>query len=177
MSALGVGIGFGLQSVILNLISGIIIAFEKPIYVGDIIEIEGARGRVTDIGLRATKVDTADGAEFIVPNGELTSKVLKNWTLTSRTYKIETTFSVDHSNNPNMVAELVEEVLKETTFIMPFPKPKVQLEEIAPQAIRFTVSCWIGNISESGRLRSELLKKIHTRLGEANVVYPKNVKD
>jgi small-conductance mechanosensitive channel len=177
MSALGVGIGFGLQSMILNLISGIIIAFEKPIYVGDIIEIEGARGRVTDIGLRATKVDTADGAEFIVPNGELTSKVLKNWTLTSRTYKIETTFSVDHSNNPNMVAELVEEVLKETTFIMPFPKPKVQLEEIAPQAIRFTVSCWIGNISESGRLRSELLKKIHTRLGEANVVYPKNVKD
>jgi potassium-dependent mechanosensitive channel len=177
VSALGVGIGFGLQSMILNLISGIIIAFEKPIYVGDIIEIEGTRGRVTDIGLRATKVDTADGAVFVVPNGELTSKVLKNWTLTSRTYKIETTISVDHNNNPNMVAELVEEVLKETPFILPFPKPKIQLEEIAPQAIRFSVSCWIGNISESGRLQSELLKKIHTRLGEANVVYPKNVKD
>jgi small-conductance mechanosensitive channel len=177
VGALGVGIGFGLQSLIANLISGIIIAFEKPIYVGDIIEIEGSRGRVTDIGMRATKVDTADGAEFIVPNGEMISKVLKNWTLTSRHYKLETSFSVDHTNNPNMVAELVEEVLKETTFLLPLPKPKVQMEEIGPQAIRFSISCWIGNISESGFLKSELLKKIHTRLDEAGIVYPRNFKD
>ncbi len=177
VGALGVGIGFGLQSLIANLISGIIIAFEKPIYVGDIIEIEGSRGRVTDIGMRATKVDTADGAEFIVPNGEMISKVLKNWTLTSRHYKLETSFSVDHTNNPNMVAELVEEVLKETTFLLPFPKPKVQMEEIGPQAIRFSISCWIGNITESGFLKSELLKKIHTRLDQAGIVYPRNLKD
>jgi potassium-dependent mechanosensitive channel len=173
VSALGVGIGFGLQSLIGNLISGIIIAFEKPIYVGDIIEVEGARGRVTDIGIRATKVDTADGAEYIVPNGELISKVLKNWTLTSRNFKIDTDFSVDHSNNPQFVADLIEDVLKETPFILPFPKPKVQLQEIAPLAMRFSVSCWISNITESGQLKSELLKKIHIRMDEAGVVYPK----
>jgi potassium-dependent mechanosensitive channel len=109
VGALGVGIGFGLQSLIANLISGIIIAFEKPIYVGDIIEVEGSKGRVTDIGMRATKVDTADGAKFIVPNGEMISKVLKNWTLTSRNFKIESSFVVDHSNNAAMVSEMVEE--------------------------------------------------------------------
>ncbi|HEX5668682.1 MAG TPA: mechanosensitive ion channel domain-containing protein, partial [Chitinophagaceae bacterium] len=173
VSALGVGIGFGLQSLIGNLISGIIIAFEKPIYVGDIIEVEGSRGRVTDIGIRATKVDTADGAEFIVPNGELISKVLKNWTLTSRNFKIDTEFSVDHSNNPQFITDLVADVLKETPFILPFPKPKVQLQEIAPLFMRFSVSCWINNITESGQLKSELLKKIHLRMDEAGVVYPR----
>ncbi|HLO80666.1 MAG TPA: mechanosensitive ion channel domain-containing protein [Chitinophagaceae bacterium] len=173
VGALGVGIGFGLQSLIANLISGIIIAFEKPIYVGDIIEVDGSRGRVTDIGIRATKVDTADGAEFIVPNGEMISKVLKNWTLNNRNFKIDTSFSVDHSNNANMVADLVEEVLNETPFILPYPKPKVQLKEIEPQYMRFALSCWISNISDSGQLKSELLKKIHNRMDEAGVVYPK----
>jgi small-conductance mechanosensitive channel len=173
VSALGVGIGFGLQSLISNLISGIIIAFEKPIYVGDIIEIEGSRGRVTDIGIRATKVDTADGAEFIVPNGEMISKVLRNWTLTSRNFKIDTSFCVDHSNNANMVSDLVEDILKETDFILPYPKPKVYLQEIAPQFMQFGLSCWISNITESGHLKSELLKKIHTKMEEAGVKYPK----
>jgi small-conductance mechanosensitive channel len=177
VGALGVGIGFGLQSLISNLISGIIIAFEKPIYVGDIIEIDGSKGKVTDIGIRATKVDTSDGAEYIVPNGELISKVLKNWTLTSRIFKIESSFSIDHSNNPTMVAELVEDLLKETSFILPLPKPKVQVQEIAAHSVRFTVSCWIGNITESGFLKSELLKKIHNRLDGAGVLYPKNQKD
>jgi small-conductance mechanosensitive channel len=173
MGALGVGIGFGLQSLIANLISGIIIAFEKPIYVGDIIEVEGARGRVTDIGIRATKVDTADGAEFIVPNGELISKVLKNWTLTSRNFKIDITFEVDHANNAEMVAELISDVANEMPFILQIPKPKVQLKEILPIGMQFGVSCWISNITESGALKSELLKKIHIRMDEAGVVYPK----
>jgi small-conductance mechanosensitive channel len=173
VGALGVGIGFGLQSLIANLISGIIIAFEKPIYVGDVIEVEGSRGRVTDIGIRATKVDTADGAEFIVPNGEMISKVLKNWTLTSRNFKIDASFCVDHSNNPNKITELVEEVLKDTSFILPFPKPRVNLQEIEPQFMRFSLSCWISNITESGHLKSELLKKIHMKMDEAGVVYPR----
>lgn len=173
VGALGVGIGFGLQVLIGNLISGIIIAFEKPIYVGDIIEIDGSRGRVTDIGIRATKVDTADGAEYIVPNSEMISKVLKNWTLTSRNFKIDTTFSVDHSNNANKISELVDDILNETDFILPYPKPKVHLQEITPQFMRFSVSCWINNITESGQLKSELLKKIHTKMEEAGVRYMK----
>jgi small-conductance mechanosensitive channel len=173
VGALGVGIGFGLQSLIANLISGIIIAFEKPIYVGDIIEVEGSRGRVTDIGIRATKVDTADGAEYIVPNGEIISKVLKNWTLSSRNFKIDITFEVDHANNAEMVSELISDVVNEMPFILPFPKPKVQLKEILPMGMRYGISCWISNITESGALKSEMLKKIHIRLDEAGVVYPK----
>jgi small-conductance mechanosensitive channel len=72
-----------------------------------------------------------------------------------------------------MVADLIEDVLKETDFILPYPKPKVQLQEIAPQFMQFGLSCWISNITESGHLKSELLKKIHARMEEAGVKYPK----
>ena len=96
IGAFSVGIGFGLQHIINNLISGIIIAFEKPIYVGDIIEVDGVTGKVTDIGMRATKVDTSDGAEYIIPNGELISKKMKNWTLSSKKFKVEMNLSVSH---------------------------------------------------------------------------------
>jgi potassium-dependent mechanosensitive channel len=80
IGAMGVGIGFGLQNIINNVVSGLILAFERPIYVGDIIEIDNVKGKVTDIGLRATTIDTMEGAEFIVPNGELINKKMKNWT-------------------------------------------------------------------------------------------------
>jgi small-conductance mechanosensitive channel len=176
VSALGVGIGFGLQSLISNLISGLIIAFEKPVYVGDYIEIEGTRGRVTDIGMRATTVDTADGAEYVIPNGDLVSKVLKNWTLSSKNYKIDTSFMVDHLNDPEMITELVKEVMHEHPIVLPYPKPKVYLQEILPNAMKFSVSCWISNIVEAGNTKSELLKKLHQRLEAAGVKYPKQNK-
>lgn len=172
VGALGVGIGFGLQSLIANLISGVIIAFEKPIYVGDIIEVEGSRGRVTDIGLRATKVDNGDGAEFIVPNGELISKTLKNWTLTSRTFKIDTTFVVAHTNDAEKITAMVNEVIGDSNYILSNPKPRILLQEIGQSGMKFALSCWIANIREANYLKSELLKMIHLKFDQAGVKYP-----
>ena len=107
IGALGVGIGFGLQSIINNLVSGLILAFERPIYVGDIIEVDNVKGRVKDIGLRATTIDTMEGAEFIVPNGELISKKMKNWTLTSKNFKIEIKIIVSLDNKAeDVISEL-----------------------------------------------------------------------
>jgi small-conductance mechanosensitive channel len=178
VGALGVGIGFGLQSFFANLISGIIIAFEKPLYVGDIVELEdGTRGRVTDIGLRSTTVDTYDGAEYIIPNNEMIGKVLKNWTLTSKLYKLQVEFSVDHVNDPEAVQKIASEAAQQIKEIMPKPAPAVQFLNIRSNGLQFEVSCWVKNIAVAKRVKSQLLTTLHKELMAAGVKYPRPTQD
>ncbi len=174
IGALGVGIGFGLQNIINNLVSGLILAFERPIYVGDIIEVDHVKGRVTDIGLRATTIDTMEGAEFIVPNGELISKKMKNWTLTSKNFKIEIQIMVSLDNRAEDVISELKKAIEKTNAIRDYPPAKVTLKEILPGALSFSVDCWINDISKSGVVRNELLKNIHQSLQEGGITYPKN---
>jgi potassium-dependent mechanosensitive channel len=171
--ALGVGIGFGLQGLIGNLISGIIVAFEKPVYVGDIIEVEGQRGRVTDIGLRATKVDTYDGAEYIIPNSSLTGQITKNWTLTSKHFKLEQHIQVDLQNDANKVIASLEKALKEVPGILQTPPPVIRVEGITATALICSVSCWIHDIIKANSVKSELLRHIHQSLRDAKIEFPK----
>ena len=176
IGALGVGIGFGLQNIINNLVSGIIIAFERPIYVGDIIEVDNIKGRVTDIGLRATTVDTMEGAEFIIPNGQLISERMKNWTLTAKNFKIETNISIGLENDIDTVTRIIKKVMENMNGVQRYPLPKVILKEIKPQSLDFGVSCWVEDIGISGAVKNELLSGIHQSLQEAGITYPKNVK-
>ena len=162
IGALGVGIGFGLQSIFNNLISGLILAFERPIYVGDIIEIDGVKGRVTDIGLRATTVDSMEGAEYIIPNGELISKKTKNWTLTSKNFKIDIQIIVGLENKVDHVIETLNMAIQQSTSIQQYPLPKVSLKEIQTRGLEFSVTCWVTDISKAVIARNELLKNIHT---------------
>jgi small-conductance mechanosensitive channel len=171
--ALGVGIGFGLQGLIANLISGIIIAFEKPVYVGDIIQVEGERGRVTDIGLRATKVDTADGAEHIIPNATLINQMMTNWTLTSKYFRIESVIEVDLNNDAGMIISLLEERIKDIPAILKVPPPIARLSEISSGSLHFTISCWVSDIMRAGTAKNEVLQQIHRSFDEANIRYPK----
>ncbi len=178
VGALGVGIGFGMQSFFANLISGIIIAFEKPVYVGDIVELEdGTRGRVTDIGLRSTTVDTADGAEYIIPNNDMIGKVLKNWTLTSKLFKLQINFNVDHENDPETILRIARESALKIKEIMPKPAPGVQFLNIKPNGLEFQLSCWVKSIGESKKVKSSLLTTLHKDLLDAGVKYPKPSRD
>ncbi len=173
VGALGLGIGFGIQQLVNNLLSGIIIAFEKPVYVGDIIEVEGVKGRVTDIGLRATRVDTTDGAELVIPNGELTSRIMKNWTLTSKLFKLENTIQVDLSNDPDRISGLIHDCLKDVKGVMDLPPAQVRLREITPVSLRFSVSCWVNDIAAAGPVQHDVLKKIHQAFDASGVKYPR----
>jgi small-conductance mechanosensitive channel len=173
VGALGLGIGFGIQQLVNNLLAGIIIAFEKPIYVGDVVEVEGMKGRVTDIGLRATRVDTTDGAELIIPNGELTSRTMKNWTLTSKLFKLENMIQVDLEHDPDEITRIIEQCLKETTGVMATPPAVVRLKEISPVALKFVVSCWLEDIAVAGPVQHNLLKKIHQAFDASGVKYPR----
>ena len=108
--ALGVGIGFGLQNVVLNFIAGLILTFENPIYVGDIIEVDQYMGRVTEIGVRASKVLTWDGSEVIVPNGMLISNKVVNWTLTNQKRRLTISIQTPSDIDPEKVIEILKEV-------------------------------------------------------------------
>lgn len=173
VGALGLGIGFGIQQLVNNLLSGIIIAFEKPVYVGDIVEVEGVKGRVSDIGLRATRVDTTDGAELIIPNGELTSRTMKNWTLTSKLFKLENMIQVDIRHDADEITRIIDQCLKETKGVLASPPAYVRLKEISPVALKFVVSCWLEDIALSGTIQHELLKKIHQAFEASGVKYPR----
>ena len=98
--ALGVGIGFGLQNVVNNFVSGLILMFERPIQPGDVVEVSGTSGKVREIGMRATTLTTFEGADVIVPNGTLLSEKLINWTLSDMNRRIDVEVGVAYGSDP-----------------------------------------------------------------------------
>ncbi len=111
--ALGVGIGFGLQNVVYNFISGLIISFERPIHVGDTIEVGTLMGNVTEIGVRSSKLKTFDGSEVIVPNGNLISKEVINWTLSDQRRRLMIKIRTDYNAEPQKVLKIIREASQE----------------------------------------------------------------
>jgi len=109
MGALGVGIGFGLQNIFNNLVSGLIIAIEKPVSVGDMVELGADKGWIKEIGIRASNMQTFDGAEVIVPNGELISNRVTNWTLSNKQRRIDITVSVAYKSDPHQVKKNIKQ--------------------------------------------------------------------
>lgn len=112
LGALSVGIGFGLQTIVNNLVSGIILAFERPIQIGDTIQVGTIEGVVKDIGIRASKIKNWDGAEVIIPNGDLLAHHLTNWTLSDKTRRVEFTIGVAYDSDMDLVTELIKKQLE-----------------------------------------------------------------
>jgi potassium efflux system protein len=107
ISAFGIGIGFGLQNIVNNLVSGLILAFEKPIQIGDIIEVDNRSGTIMEIGIRSSKIATSDGAEVIIPNGDLISHHVINWTLSNNNRRIELIIGVAYGSDIEKVKTLL----------------------------------------------------------------------
>ena len=124
IGALGVGIGFGLQNVVLNFVSGLIIAFERPINIGDTIEVDMEMGVVTNIGVRSSNIKAYSGAEVIIPNGDLISKKVVNWTLSNRNRRSNVPMKTSPNADPESVIELLNKIAmaQPTTSSEPAPK-------------------------------------------------------
>jgi len=142
--ALGVGIGFGLQNIFNNLISGIIIAFERPIQVGDIIQIStlNLMGEVRDIGIRSSIVKTFDGAEVVVPNGNIISNEMINWTLSDRRRRQEILVGVKYGTNLSKVLEILKEVVAEHDNVLKNPSPLIVFVGFGDSSLNFRVLFW-----------------------------------
>ena len=172
LGALSVGIGFGLQNIVNNLISGIILIFERPIQTGDLVELQQYTGFVKDIGIRASVIRTYDGAEVIVPNGALVSQEVINWTLSSRERRVEMRIGVAYGSDVKQVIELITKVLKEHPKVEAYPEPAVLLDGFGDSSIDFRCLIWTVDIDHWLKIKSEISTQIYDALNEAGITIP-----
>ena len=168
---LGVGIGFGLQNVVSNFVSGLILLFERPIRVGDIIEVGTTSGKVTNIGMRATLVRTWPGSELVVPNSQLIASNVVNWTLQSDRRRLEIPVGVAYGTDPEVVAKLLVEIAQLHPRIDAFPEPQCLFLGFGDSSLDFQLRAWAA-AGEYFGIESELRFTITRALDEAGITIP-----
>jgi small-conductance mechanosensitive channel len=167
--AFSVGIGFGLQNVINNFVSGLILLFERPIKVGDVIEVGGNVGEVTRIGIRASVIRTADGSEIIVPNGSLISSQVTNWTFSDRKRAVEVSVNVAGGADPQRVVELLKTTAASHPGVAKDPLPHVYVTNFSAGALTFQLRAWIDRYEDLAQLRSDLSLAVKNALARENI--------
>ncbi|WP_206860295.1 mechanosensitive ion channel domain-containing protein [Lysobacter changpingensis] len=170
--ALGVGIGFGLQNVVNNFVSGLILMFERPIQPGDVVEITGTSGRVREIGMRATTIKTFDGADVVVPNGTLLSEKLTNWTLLDRNRRLDVDIGVAYGSDPAKLSALLHHATLQTPGIVSNPEPVVLFLGFGASALNFGIRAWTYDYDNSATIRSDLVTRVYGALNQAGIELP-----
>jgi small-conductance mechanosensitive channel len=170
--ALGVGIGFGLQSVVNNFVSGLILLFERPVHVGDAVEVSGLYGEVQHIGIRASTVRTRHGSDIIIPNAEFITANVTNWTLSDRLRRIEVPVGVNYASHPKKVIQLLEEVARAQPQILARPAPRCLFLEYGESAINFELRCWTDQPINYNRIRSDLNTAVYDAVKAAGMSFP-----
>ncbi len=172
VSALGVGLGFGLQNIVSNFVSGIVLAFERPFQIGDVIEVGQQSGRVLSIGLRATNVRTPDGAEVIVPNSTFISGNVINWTLSDRMRRIDLALGVAYGSDLRRVQGIIQEVIDRMPEVARSPEPLVVFSSFGESSLNFRVLVWTPDGDRTLVTTSELAMAINDAFREAGIEMP-----
>jgi len=170
--ALGVGIGFGLQNLVNNFLSGVILIFEHPIQIGDIIKVGDVAGTVKKIGIRASIIKSFDGSEIVVPNGNLISTELTNWTLSDKNRRIDVNVGVKYGSDVKKVEELLLECANNNKKILEEPAPIVLFQNFGNSSLDFTLRCWAENIDNWYLSQSELRFSINKIFDENDITIP-----
>lgn len=174
VSALSVGIGFGLQEIVKNFVSGLILLTERPVKVGDLISISGVEGDIRRINVRATEIQLSDRSIVIVPNSQLISQNLRNVTLGGSAQgvaSLELMFPLDI--DPEQVKELLLNTYRENENILDKPASYVRFSKLSPDGITLTVTGYVGSPRIVGGTKSDLLFEILKRLGDAGIALAK----
>jgi len=171
--ALGVGIGFGLQNVTNNFISGIIILFERPIKVGDRIEVADINGDVYSISMRSTTVITNDNISIIVPNSEFINSAVINWSHNDRRVRFKIPIGVSYNEDPERVRKIVLEAAKEHSGVLESPAPDLWFEGYGDSSLDFKLNVWTSDfIQRPGVLKSQLYYAVFKKFKEHNIEIP-----
>jgi len=157
VGALGVGIGFGLQTLVNNLVSGLIIAFEKPVNVGDLIELGGQGGTVKSIGFRSSVISTTDGADLVLPNGDLLNSHVINWTLGGMKKRLNIMVGIAYGSDLEYVRSLLIEKINEDDRILKFPAPVIQFQQFNNSSIDLNIFFWVKHIGDGGATKSDMI--------------------
>ena len=172
LSALGVGIGFGLQGVVNNFVSGLILLFEQPVRVGDTIEIGGKWSIIQKIGLRSTLVQTFDEADVIIPNGDLIANQVTNWTLNSRVARLSISVGVAYGSDIQLVTETLLACARENSNVAKTPAPQALFWNFGDSSLNFELFAWISDAGNRLSAKSELHHEIDRRFRENGIVIP-----
>jgi potassium efflux system protein len=166
--AIGVGVGLGLQGVVNNFVSGLILLVERPISAGDSVQVGDSSGVVRSIGVRASMIRTPEGAEVIVPNADLISKAVTNWTLKDRTRRIEIDVVVARETDAESVIRLLETAATDVQGISAQRSPRARLSKLGADRT-YRLYAWIEDVDRSGEVQSALRMSIAKRFSEAGI--------
>ena len=170
VAALGVGIGFGLQEIIANFISGLLILFEKPIRVGDVVTVGDSSGQVIRIEIRATTIRDFDGKELLVPNKEFVTGRLLNWTLSNTDIRMSLEVGIAYGSDVRKAVAILEDILVNHEMILDKPEPDVLFREFGDNSLVLLARYFFSDIEQRGYLLSDLHLKINDALTEAGIV-------
>jgi small-conductance mechanosensitive channel len=169
--ALGLGIGFGLQNIVSNFASGLIVLFERPIRINDTVEIGGITGIVRRIGARSSTVLTAQGAEVIFPNSNVLSNQVTNWTLSSTRRRVEVAVGVAYGTDPQVVLKMLTEIAMKNPHVLAYPPPQTMFLGFGDNALSFELTFWAAQ-SMWFELKSEIGLAVLRALRQAKIEIP-----
>ncbi|RYE36980.1 MAG: mechanosensitive ion channel [Sphingobacteriaceae bacterium] len=172
IGALSVGIGFGLQTIVNNLVSGVILAFEKPVQIGDIIEVGGHAGSIKEMGIRASKIATSDGSEIIIPNGDLLSQHLTNWTLSNNNRRVELIVGVAYGSELDKVRKLLYHLIMDREYVMKTPQPMVLIHNFGDNSVDFRILFWVEDLTKWLELKSRVMSDIYETFYQEKIEIP-----
>ena len=170
--ALGVGIGFGLQTIVNNVVSGLILLFERPIKIGDMVEVGAEVGEVKELGLRATIVQTFDNAEIVIPNSELISSSVTNWTLAEKQVRVKVPVGVAYGSNIPAVLTLLLSSASAHPMVLDLPQPKAHFLAFGASSLDFELWVWIHDFSDRVTVLSEINQDLASRFQVAGIEIP-----
>ena len=170
--AFGVGIGFGLQNVVNNFVSGLILLYERPVQLGDMVEVGGTTGEVRRIGIRSSTIRTFQGAEVIVPNSNLISDRVVNWTFSDRRRRIELQVGVAYGTDPQRVLLILLAVARAHPDVLDDPAPQALMLGFGDSSLDFELRAWTALFDTYVVTQSELAIALHRALAEAGIEIP-----
>ncbi len=172
IGALSVGLGFGLQNVVNNFVSGLILLFERPIQPGDTVEIGSAVGTITRIGIRSSTLRSLNGAEVILPNADLVAGAVTNWTLSDNRRRVDFTVGVAYGTDPRRVIEILLRLGSEHPDVLAEPPPMALFTGFGESSLDFELRVWLDAPTQFPLTRSELLLQTHDALDAAGIAIP-----
>lgn len=170
--AFGVGLGFGLQNIVNNFVSGLILLFERPVTVGDVLDVDGQQGELTQIGLRASTIRTRHGSDLILPNGQLISEKVTNWTHGDNCRKLEINVGVGYDSDPEQVLELLMNAALKNPQILDNPEPNAVFMGFGDSSLKFELRAWTIISDQWKRVYSDLAVDVHKALKESKITIP-----
>ncbi|MBS1605297.1 MAG: mechanosensitive ion channel [Bacteroidetes bacterium] len=170
LGALGVGVGLGLQNIVNNFVSGIILIFDRPVRIGDTVELGDKKGRVKEISIRTSTLLTDEGAEVIIPNGDVLSSRIVNWTLSNNHVRLAISFNIEKPANPDQIKEdAIKDIVRKHPNVLKVREPQILLNTINSKTLELQVYFWIDDITKTPYTTGELRTAIYRQLDQAGI--------